>query len=67
MAVATALESSSCSGFESFFDWDGSDGFVTLLAFGPKARVCWLRVEEFEGLRRVGGILGIACYWFASC
>ena len=57
--VVIVLESSSCAGFESFFDCGGKDGFVTLFELGPKARVCWLRVEVLEGLRRAGGILGM--------
>lgn len=35
----------------------GREGLVTLLALGPKARVCWARAVEAEGLRRVGGML----------
>ena len=34
----------------------GREGLVTLLELGPKARVCWARALEVEGLRRVGGM-----------
>lgn len=42
----------------------GSEGLVTLLTLGPKARVCWARAVEAEGLRRVGGMLG---GWVVGC
>ncbi len=34
----------------------GREGLVILLDLGPKARVCWARAVEAEGLRRVGGM-----------
>ena len=44
---------------EAFFllEVAGWEGLVTLLVLGPKARVCWARAAEPEGLRRVGGML----------
>ena len=44
---------------EAFFlpEAAGWEALVTLLELGPKARVCWARAAEPEGLRRVGGML----------
>ncbi len=38
-----------------FLDEGGREGLVTLLEWGPKARVCW--ACGAEGLRRVGGMV----------
>ena len=58
-ATAFCNLSESVGAREAFFlpEAAGWEALVTLLELGPKARVCWARAAEPEGLRRVGGML----------
>lgn len=49
-------------GWESFLGWGGTEGLVTLLELGPKARVFWAPVAVADALRRGGMVEAMEKY-----